>query len=276
MNSLEQDIPRGCDGAAVGNRCGPVQKPGPHAGGDAGLDRQQQVRIATAVSEIARNAFRYAEGSASGLRPPSTATCRSEAPRIAHDDHRSRHRHHGTRSGARRHLPSKTGMGAGIRGVKRLMDRVEIDDGAGTGTTVKAPSKSSSAGAVVKETALQKAHQEIAKTAPASPIEELAAQNQNSSRRSTRLLYQRSELEQINEELSETNRGVVALVRRARHRAPSRDAWWPRSSIWSPSSPPSPTRPRNWRRGIRRVFPGGARRGTLDLPDQGGTPRARA
>lgn len=174
-----------------------------------GFDRQQQVRIATAVSEIARNAFRYAKGAQATFALLTTTdyaqkrqglltTITDRGPGIAEID--------AVLNGTYR---SKTGMGAGIRGVKRLLDRVEIETSP-AGTTVKLL-QNLPKGAMVKREALDKVANEMKRTAPASPIEELAAQNQDLFETLDQITVQRSELEQINEELSETNRGVVAL-----------------------------------------------------------------
>ena len=100
-----------------------------------GFGPLDQSRIATAVSELTRNVVRYAtEGRGEVLIRPRPQTERGagleivvadEGPGIA-DVERA------MRDG----FTSGHGMGMGLPGAKRLMDEMEIDSAAGTGTTV--------------------------------------------------------------------------------------------------------------------------------------------
>ena len=93
------------------------------------FDRQQQVRIATAVSEIARNAFRYASDATAEF---SLTRGRTGANRRITQSFVTIVRDRGPGIGD---LPSilagtyqsASGMGMGILGAKRLMDSVHID-----------------------------------------------------------------------------------------------------------------------------------------------------
>jgi anti-sigma regulatory factor (Ser/Thr protein kinase) len=96
-----------------------------------GYDAQDQTRIATAVSEISRNACRYArqgevEFSVEGDIAPQILLIRvtDKGPGIPHlnDVLEGRYR-------------SKTGMGMGLVGARRLMDQCEVRTGTG-GTEV--------------------------------------------------------------------------------------------------------------------------------------------
>src|SRR5580692_3414610 len=96
------------------------------------FDGQQQTRLATAVSEIARNAFQYAGGgrvefSVEGQTPPQIFLIRilDQGPGIRNVDR--------ILTGD---YASKTGMGLGIVGARRLMDRFEIHSSLGGGTRV--------------------------------------------------------------------------------------------------------------------------------------------
>ena len=96
-----------------------------------GFDRQDQARIATAVSEIARNAIRYArDGSIAyeveGERAPQILLIRvaDRGPGIANLDEILDGRYRST-----------TGMGIGLVGARRLMDQCEIASSPG-GTIV--------------------------------------------------------------------------------------------------------------------------------------------
>ena len=95
-----------------------------------GFDGQDQTRIATAVSEIVRNAFRYAKGgkvefALEGASTPQLLLIRvrDQGPGIPDLAH--------VMSGQ---YQSTTGMGVGILGAHRLMDQVVIDTKPGVGT----------------------------------------------------------------------------------------------------------------------------------------------
>lgn len=97
-----------------------------------GFDGQDQTRIATAVSEIARNAFRYA-----GSGKVEFVLEGESLPQVLHV--RVTDKGPGIRdvalvlSGKYR---STTGMGIGLIGAHRLMDRVEVKTAAGQGTDI--------------------------------------------------------------------------------------------------------------------------------------------
>ena len=97
-----------------------------------GFDGQDQTRIATAISELARNAFMYARGGeveflVEGQRAPQILVIRvsDRGPGIADVD--------AVLSGRYR---SQTGMGLGMAGARRLVDRFEVTSSIGEGTTV--------------------------------------------------------------------------------------------------------------------------------------------
>jgi serine/threonine-protein kinase RsbT len=94
-----------------------------------------QSRIATAVSELARNVVRYATGGRGeiGVRPLAAPPRRvgieivvtDEGPGIADVE-----------LALREGFTSSTGLGIGLPGTRRLMDEMEIDSAPGRGTTV--------------------------------------------------------------------------------------------------------------------------------------------
>ena len=96
-----------------------------------GLDGQDQVRFATAVSEVARNAVRYArdgriEFDVHGAPGEQhLVACVSDSgPGIPHIDEVLDGRY-----------VSRTGMGMGLVGTRRLMDRFSVRTAPGEGTT---------------------------------------------------------------------------------------------------------------------------------------------
>ncbi|MGV3531164.1 MAG: ATP-binding protein, partial [Chthoniobacteraceae bacterium] len=167
---------------------------------------QEQTRIATAVSEIARNAFCYGEEAAVELLLESAPAgghifvvlIRDEGPGIPDLP--------AVLSGRFR---STTGLGKGITGAKRLVEGMQISTGPG-GTTVRLPRKLPP-GVQVTPSRLAALRADPSWQATVSPLDVLASQNRELLSTLADLTVQHEELENVNVELSETNRGVVAL-----------------------------------------------------------------
>jgi signal transduction histidine kinase/CheY-like chemotaxis protein len=107
---------------------------------------------------------------------------------------------------------SQTGMGLGLLGAKRLMDVFHIVETAGgKGTTVTfgklLPTKSAAIGTRDLDSFLAK----IETRSPQNPYAELQQQNKELLRALDDVRTREAELAQLNRELDETNRGVVAL-----------------------------------------------------------------
>src|SRR5579872_1024657 len=172
----------------------------------AGFDAQDQTRIATAVSEIARNVFRYAGGGNTEFLVEDTQESAFLVIRIS-DSGPGISDLEKILSGGYR---SSTGMGLGIVGARRLMDDFEIDSAAGRGTTVvlkkrltrKTAGSAESAGRMAAELAAEK---------PQDAFSEIRLQNQELLRTLDELRKRQEELTHLNRELEDTNRGVVAL-----------------------------------------------------------------
>jgi signal transduction histidine kinase/CheY-like chemotaxis protein len=172
-----------------------------------GFDGQIQTRIATAVSEIARNAFRYAKGgrvefAVEGRTVPQllATTVRDAGPgipdlqRILDGDYRS-----------------TTGMGLGIIGAKRLMDTFDVQTSPKGGTVIamrkvlprrEHPVTAATVAAIADELTRQRSH---------DPLAEVLEQNQELLRVLEELRRRQEDMERLNRELEDTNRGVVAL-----------------------------------------------------------------
>ena len=171
-----------------------------------GFDLSEQTRIATAVSEIVRNAFRYARlgdvaFSVDVDSRPQRLLVRvaDRGPGISQLDD--------VLSGRFR---SRTGMGIGIQGARRLMDRFGIESSS-HGTTVVLEKFLPPRGPVVTPAQVEEIAQAIAKQRPAGLLEEIQRQNQDLLRALDELQRKQQELTEINRELEDTNRGVVAL-----------------------------------------------------------------
>jgi signal transduction histidine kinase/CheY-like chemotaxis protein len=172
-----------------------------------GFDTQDQTRIATAVSEIARNAYQYAgQGTAEflleGTTAPQVLVVRvtdagpgiSELPAILAGRYRSR-----------------TGMGLGIVGASRLMDKLDVDAGRRHGTVVTLTKLLPSRAAYWGPQALSRLAMELSADKPWDPVEEVQRQNQELLLALEELTRRQEELTILNRELEDTNRGVVAL-----------------------------------------------------------------
>lgn len=168
-----------------------------------GFDLQDQTRIATAVSEIVRNAYEYARGGRVDFAIGGgqfVITVDDKGPGIRDVNDILDGRYH-----------SPTGMGLGIIGAKRLMEEFDIKSVAGKGTIVilakRLPAK-----AKVDSALLSKLSAGLTETS-FGPIvvRELQEQNHELLRTLETLRERQAELAQLNSELEDTNRGVVAL-----------------------------------------------------------------
>jgi signal transduction histidine kinase len=169
-----------------------------------GFDGLEQTRLATAVSEIARNAVQYAGGGRVGFevasQPPMLLVRVSDrGPGIARlqDVLDGRYR-------------SSTGMGLGLLGARRLSDQFEIETGPGRGTAVVL-GKSLPGGKDVSSELITRLSRELALLTPTDPLSEIRAQNQELMRALQEGRERQGEVERLNQELAETNRGVLAL-----------------------------------------------------------------
>jgi anti-sigma regulatory factor (Ser/Thr protein kinase) len=176
------------------------------------LDPQDQARVATAVSELARNAFQYADAGkvtysvTTGHEPELVVKISDEGPGIEHLDDILDGRYE-----------SSTGMGLGIVGARRLMDRFEITSQAGAGATVSIAKRLGRRSPTSAE--LSRIADSLAQVEIDEPTRELQLQNQELMRTLDELNVRRQELARLNRELQETNRGVVALYAELDERA---------------------------------------------------------
>ncbi|WP_240772680.1 ATP-binding protein [Phragmitibacter flavus] len=181
-----------------------------------GFDLQTQTRIATAVSEIARNAYQYASGGVVEFlsdcetnsqrrfdlrRQSFIIIIRDQGPGIPHlktileGDYRS-----------------TTGMGLGIIGARRLMDTVDIQsDSKGTVITLQKnlpPSAARKTDAQIQSIAvIQSEPAAVERTV----IAEVQRQNQELITVMDEVRLRQEDLDHLNKELEDTNAGVLAL-----------------------------------------------------------------
>lgn len=177
-----------------------------------GLDNQDGIRLATATSEMARNAFRYARNGrvafTARLEPPQSVevTITDAGPGIRNLDEILEGRYR-----------SETGLGKGIIGTRRLMDEFDLQTSA-AGTTIRM-AKRIGRHTVWNSRSLHEVIQKLQERTPESPYEEIELQNQELLKTLEELRTRQEELELLNRELEDTNRGVVALYAELDERA---------------------------------------------------------
>jgi signal transduction histidine kinase/CheY-like chemotaxis protein len=180
--------------------------------GLVGFDLQDQTRLATAASEIARNAYEYAGGGRAVFTLRSNEAADSDGrqsliivfadkgPGIADLD--------AILSGQ---YQSPTGMGVGLSGARRLVEHFAIETKPGAGTVVTIgrvlPRHKPRLGAAE----LRGITATLSQEGPVDTLEVLADQNRDLIHRLDDVKLRQDELAQLNQELEDTNRGVVAL-----------------------------------------------------------------
>ena len=172
-----------------------------------GFGVQDQVRIATSVSELARNVFSYAGGGRvefsveqAGAAQLLQVRIEDRGPGIPHLDVVLSGRYQ-----------SPTGMGLGILGARRLMDSFDIDTQPAQGTTIVIQKRLPPEARRITSATLGELAVTRAITAPRDMLDELRQQNQELLGALDELKVRQEELMQLTRELEDTNRGVVAL-----------------------------------------------------------------
>ena len=169
------------------------------------FDSQEQTRIATALSELARNAFEYGGGGVVEFRVETSPTPALSISVI--DKGPGIEKIKEILDGK---YVSPTGMGLGLIGARRLMDFFAVDTSSkGTKVTVVKNIPARFTGLSKKE--LDGLLSKIELQVPQNAYEELQQQNQELLRTLDELRARQQELAQLNRELDDTNRGVVAL-----------------------------------------------------------------
>ncbi|HEY5211221.1 MAG TPA: ATP-binding protein [Stellaceae bacterium] len=180
-----------------------------------GFERQDQTRIATAVSEIARNAFAYGGGGraefavdATEANPTFRVRLSDNGPGIADVAAILEGRFH-----------SQGGMGIGIAGARRLMDKFTIESAPGKGTVVDLAHGLPKRAAPVTPAKVREIAAVLGREKSADPLVALREQNRELLQSLEEIRRHEDESAMLNRELSDTNRGVVALYAELEGRA---------------------------------------------------------
>ncbi len=179
-----------------------------------GFNPQEQTKLATAVSEITRNAYRYAGGGR--LEFSLDLASREPFLYVEVTDRGSGIKNlDAVLAGG---YVSPTGMGIGLTGTSRLTEEFHIESTPGTGTKVRFGKTLPGGTKRLEATDLARISAALAEQRTASPAEELERQNRDLLDTLEALRVREAELEgkqqdlaRLNVELEETNRGVVAL-----------------------------------------------------------------
>ena len=172
-----------------------------------GFDIQEQTRIATAVSEVARNAFQYAgkakvEFIIEGQFPQVFVSRISDSGEgIAN-------------------LETNSHNGMGLVGARRLMDEVIVESSSGRGTGVQLIKQFPKNGSFLTKAQLNQIVAQLTRL-PKDPFAEIQQQNQELLQTLAELQKRQEELAQLNQELEDTNRGVIALYAELNDKAES-------------------------------------------------------
>ena len=172
-----------------------------------GFGGQDQTRIATAVSELARNVYNYAgkgrvDFSVEGETAPQLLVIRIEdqGPGIADLALVLSGRYQ-----------SSTGMGVGLLGARRLMDQCDIETSAGHGTTITLKKLLPAGAPLLSAIAVGALGAQLNALPPDAALSEMQQQNKELLVTLAELKTRQDELVQLTRELEDTNRGVVAL-----------------------------------------------------------------
>jgi signal transduction histidine kinase/ActR/RegA family two-component response regulator len=168
---------------------------------------QDQARIATAVSELARNVYGYAsrgrvEFSIEGETSPQLLIIRvaDEGPGIRDLELILSGRYQ-----------SSTGMGVGILGARRLMDQCDIHTAKGQGTTIVLKKLLPASAPLLTSKRVGAMGAQLTALSANVALSEMQQQNQELLGTLAELKARQEELLQLTGELEDTNRGVVAL-----------------------------------------------------------------
>ncbi len=180
-----------------------------------GFERQDQTRIATAVSEIVRNAFSYAGGGRAEFAIEPVETPQLFRVRIT-DKGPGIDNLQSILDGQYR---SQSGMGLGLLGARRLMDHFKIQTAAGKGTTVELDQRLPNRAPRITPSRLSDIANSLKRDRADDPLTALREQNRELMQSLEEIRRREDESKQLNQELGDTNRGVVALYAELDERA---------------------------------------------------------
>ena len=178
------------------------------------FDLQDQARIATAVSEICRNAFSYARGGRVEFLLEELASPQMLLIRIT-DKGRGIADLDAVLEGR---FKSQAGMGVGITGARRLLNHFRIETGP-TGTQVELGQKLAASAPGITRESFGAAVLALSRQPDEDPLTALRQQNIELMQTLEEVRRRQEETDRLSSELDDTNRGVVALYAELEERA---------------------------------------------------------
>lgn len=172
-----------------------------------GYAGQDQTRIATAVSEIARNAFTYAGGGKVTYAVEKDAA-RPALEIVVEDQGQGIAQLQAVLDGT---YVFRNGTGSGIQAARRLMDETQIESTPGMGTRVALRKLLPRRAEPITPQTVADLSRRLDAEMPRGPLAEMREQNRELIESLDELRARQEELAQLNHELADTNRGVVAL-----------------------------------------------------------------
>jgi signal transduction histidine kinase len=180
-----------------------------------GFERQDQTRIATAVSEVARNAFVYAGGGRAEFMIEGHETPQLFRVRVS-DQGKGIPNLQAVLDGQYR---SQSGMGLGLVGARRLMDRFDLVSEPDEGTVVDLGQCLPKRRGRIAQAKLSEIATVLRREDAIDPLAALRDQNRELMQSLEEIRRREEESKQLNLELGDTNRGVVALYAELDERA---------------------------------------------------------
>lgn len=185
-----------------------------------GFDAQDQVRVATAVSELARNAIRHggggsiefaltngpSHGSTMVQYPSLQIVISDRGPGIPNLEDAMRE-------------PLTGELKLGLVAARRLMDSFDVYSGKGRGTTITLGKFLPRRTETLTAARAASIANELSANGTVDPAAELQQQNEELLRSLEELRLRKEELARLNSELEDTNRGVMALYAELEERA---------------------------------------------------------
>ncbi|WP_282338624.1 MULTISPECIES: ATP-binding protein [Pseudomonas] len=176
--------------------------------GWVGMSQLEQIRLATGVSELARNIFQYASQGRFNFYLQRDA--RGQLNGIAFDAIDQGKGIAQLQEILDGSYVSTTGMGVGLVGAKRLMDDFQIESST-NGTRIRAIKYMGQPRPFPDEAQIVAFRQQLSAGGELDPYRELQLQSEDLLLTNNELRIRQQELEDTAQELENTNKGVVAL-----------------------------------------------------------------
>ncbi|HEV7857608.1 MAG TPA: ATP-binding protein [Pyrinomonadaceae bacterium] len=171
---------------------------------EVGFDSTTQIKITTAVSEVTRNIYEYAQSGTISLALAERGsdvglmvTARDDGPGIDEAT---------LRAIMRGSYQSTSGLGVGLSGTRKLMDEFDIQTASGEGTRVSVIKWLPRPASAAVKNRIDELREHLGADSDAVAVEELQQQNRDFMEILSELEEKRAQLERLNEELNTANR----------------------------------------------------------------------